>query len=80
MESPMTDAAVVERPATLPAPGSAFPDIKFATVTVKVTVAATFPMKTEEDAAMVKDAVENALEELRTIEGGNVTVNYERLP
>lgn len=78
----MPDALLAERPTTLPAPGSTFPEIKFRAETLKVTITVNFEMRTADEVERVKEAVESAVHSLRCYAardaGGSpaVTVNH----
>lgn len=63
----------------IPQPGSSFPKLVFPTVTVKVMIAVTFVCTGPQDAETAEQAVDEVLAAL-TGAGGNVAVNYERLP
>lgn len=61
--------------APVTAPGSTFPDLKFPTVRLKVSITVTFEIKDQERASEIEEAVGSALEELRVY--GTATAHHE---
>jgi hypothetical protein len=62
---------------TLATPGASFPEITFKTVTLKLTIAATFDLADQSGVAALQNAITAALQALDKF--GNVSANYEVL-
>lgn len=73
----LAEAAIAATATATPvtAPGSTFPDLKFPTVRLKVTITATFEIKDQERAGDVREQIDAAIAELKVY--GAATAHHE---